>query len=382
MKRRLKIIPSAMLVFSLFACPYVNATNENGYAVSEDGKECTTTKEFEADTDDTSTYDVSFDEEITLNHKKYKLADVSYDVVSAYDGKYDDVEETITVIATDTNATAENVNETITKNGLTYELKNTSDDKAEGESVYLYKYTYYNMQQSVPNYPESVSYTYTMDDGTDLEVELPFESIKETSSGWNNGFMFDGTIENYDADYWEVEGQLIPRQDNGLSFSDSIYETLVKKAGYDPEMYKDFSATYIDDSTYTNSEGVVCRDFIALCSAYGTDYQVKYAKMFDELKPKYKHTFEYSLSQADKEKIESAKSLYSVTATAKYSLIEEKEEKTVETKNETVKKVVISAVVIVLLLVFISLGVYLAKGGRKDTDYRSKRDSRDDYKKL
>ncbi len=377
MKKRLKTIVSATIIFSLFACPVVNATNENGYSVSDDGRECTTTMEFEADTDDTSTYDVSFDEEITLDHKDYKLADITYDVESAYDGEYDDVEESITVTATDTDATPSDAKGTISRNGFTYELVDTSTKEVEGESVYLYKYKYYNLQQSVPDYPESIEYTYTMDDGTEVDVEIPFDSIEETSTGWQSGYMFDGTIENYDADYWEVEGELIPRQDNGLNLSASVYEALVKNAGYDPKLYKDFSASYTDDSTYINSEGVVCRDFVALCSAFGSNYEVKYAKMFDDLKPKYKHTYKYSLSKADKDKIEEAKTTFNVVATAKYSIVENK-----TTKNDTLKKIVISAVVIILLLVLISLGIYVLKGGRKDTDYRSKRDSRDDYKNL
>lgn len=376
MKKKLKSIVSAIIIFSLTACPIVNAANENGYSVSDDGKTCTTNKEFDADTDDISTYDVSFDESITLDNKHYKLSDISYDVQSAYDGKYDSIEENITITATSTDATPGNADKTITKDGLEYELVDSSTTEVEGESVYLYKYKYYELQPSVPNYPESIDYLYTMDDGTETTVSIPFDSIEETSTGWQSGFMFDGTIENYDADYWEVEGELLPRQDNGLSFSDSVYKSLVENAGYNPDLYKDFSATYVDDSTYTNENGVVCRDFVAICSAFGTNYQVKYAKMFDDLKPKYKHTFEYSLTEAAKEKIENEKSKYKVTATATYLLEQEKDNK------QFVKKVVISAVVILLLLILISLFVYLMKGGRKATDYRSRRDSKDDYKNL
>ena len=194
MRKRIKVISSAMLVFSLFACPFVNATNVNGYSVSSDGKECTTTQDFTADTDDTSTYNVSFDEEITLDHKDFKLTDVTYDVKSAYNGEYDDVEDEIIVYATDTDATPSDADASISRNGLTYDYVDSSTKSVEGESVYLYNYKYYNLQPSVPNYPESITYTYTMADGTDVDVELPFDSIEETSTGWQNGFMFDGTI--------------------------------------------------------------------------------------------------------------------------------------------------------------------------------------------
>ena len=215
------------------------------------------------------------------------------------------------------------------------------------------------------------------DNGDEIEVELPFESIKAISNGWRTGYTFNGVIEDYNADYWEVEGELIPRQDNGLNLSSAVYSNLVSNAGYEPSHYKDFSASY-SGAEYIDNNGVVCRNFIATCSAYGTNYVVKYSNTFDDLDIEYEHTYKYALSSADKEKIESAKSKYNVIATAKYSIIEEED----TTKNDTVKKVVISAVVIVLLLVLISLGVYVVKGGRKDTDYRSKRDSRDDYKNL
>lgn len=377
MRKKLKSMVSAMVIFSLCACPIVNATNENGYSVSNDGKECTTTKEFEADTDDTSTYDVAFDKKITLDHKDYELADISYEVESSYNGEYDEVEETVVITATDTDASPSDADTTITKDGFTYELSDIDSKKLKGEDIYLYQEKYYELQTNLPNYPSSVTYSYVTNNGEEIGVELPFDSINETSTGWKSGYTFEGVIEYYDADFWEVEGELIPRQDGSLNLSSNVYNNLIKNAGFDPSLYKDFSANY-NGAAYIDNNGIVCRNFIANCSVFATNYVVKYAKIFDDLELEYEHSYKYSLSKASKEKIDSAKSKYKVIATAKYSIVEKEE----TTNNETVKKVVISAVVILMLLVFISLVVYLVKGGRKDTDYRSKRDSKDDYKNL
>lgn len=374
-KRKISCILSAIIIFSLSASMLVNAEDGN-IVVSSDGKSCYVEQEFDAETDDTSKYNPSFKEEVTVKNNKFKLDHIDYEVSSLYDGTYDEIEEEVTVIATNTDATPSDASKTITRNGLIYDFKDTKTTSVEGESVYLYEYKYYTLQQSVPDYPKSVTTEYTKPDGTVVEVELPFESITETNKGWAEGFMFDGVIENYDADYWEVEGEIIPKQSDGLSLTDTIYANLVKNAGYDPADFKNYSATYTDDNTYTNENGVVCRDFVATCEAFGTSYEVKYGDMIDGLKDKYRHTSTYILSKASKEKIEEAKNQYLVKATAVYTL----EEQTA--KKSKIAKVVIPIAVVIGLILIASFVVYIVKGGRKDTDYRSKRDSRDDYKNL
>ena len=72
---------------------------------------------------------------------------------------------------------------------------------------------------------------------------------------------------------------------------------------------------------------------------------------------------------------------YEVTANATYKAVtaQENEKKFLET---TVGKAVLAGSIILGLMTFIALGIYVLKGGCRDTDYISRRDSKRDYKKL
>ena len=74
------------------------------------------------------------------------------------------------------------------------------------------------------------------------------------------------------------------------------------------------------------------------------------------------------------------KGTYTVKATAYYD--EAAEQEKTEKSLTLSAKVAIAFGVIVGLVLIAALILYLVKGGRKGTDYRSRRDSKRDYKNL
>ena len=102
----------------------------------------------------------------------------------------------------------------------------------------------------------------------------------------------------------------------------------------------------------------------------------------------YKAVDVYVLSDADKEKIDKQNKETLVTATAYYK-VEDNTEVATETqvqktaiKMSPAKKAVLAGSIILGVLVLIALALYLVKGGRRDTDRKSKRDIKRDYKEL
>lgn len=92
----------------------------------------------------------------------------------------------------------------------------------------------------------------------------------------------------------------------------------------------------------------------------------------------YKAVDVYVLSDADKDEIDKYNNETLVTATAYYKAAPIDEEKTMS----PVKKAVLAGSIILGVLVLIALALYLVKGGRRDTDRKSKRDIKRDYKEL
>ena len=87
----------------------------------------------------------------------------------------------------------------------------------------------------------------------------------------------------------------------------------------------------------------------------------------------------YELSADDVQNLKNLKGTYTVKATAYY---DEAEQKKTEKTLPVAAKVAIAFGVIVGLVLIAALILYLVKGGRKGTDYRSRRDSKRDYKNL
>ena len=379
---------SVLLVMILTFLPSFNcfASSNDVSEVSDDGKMLVVTRVAEENTDDKNMFsNFDFADKVYFENKTYELSDVDYPIIES---KYEQLDKEIkteivkTEIASSTDSLK--ADKTLSEDGYQYVLTNTQEDFDSYEPIYLYKEEISEITANEPVHKNSISYDYELPDGSIKTVELPYESTHVSTGGWASGYEFTGTVTGYDADYWKIGGENIKSSDS-LSLSDSAIKTLITESGDDPQYYKDFSVAF-NSEPYTNSEGVICRDYVVNCSYYGNKYVVRYGKTFEDLLPIYKYKLTYELTNDSKEEIETLKNTFVVTGKATYSLTEDKtasdNRKTGWESLSTPQKVAISFGVVLGIVLIISLILYLMKGGRKSTDYRSRRDSRDDFKKL
>jgi len=147
------------------------------------------------------------------------------------------------------------------------------------------------------------------------------------------------------------------------------------------DKYQVVSVSY-NGEAYTNSEGVVCRDYVINAQMNGTRYKLNYR--YDLQKSEYTAKITYLLSDEEVEYIEELKNSYEVSAVAYYSIQEQEEQ--IEQKEEeglsVPVKIAIGAGVVILLAIIITLIVYLIRGGRRRTDEMNNRELKDEFKHL
>lgn len=350
---------------------YDNEKHPVGY----NGDAIVETKTAVYDTEDESTYDFDFEEVIEIDGVKYKLDGVTYekkerkelpaDIKSTVDKTFKDVAEDF------------KPKQTIRNSGVDYILDSFEVKPSEESELHLFYYDETDYQTVEPEHKVQVDYTYHDEaTGKDYEVVLPYSKTQVVDSNYAIPVTFSGTVYGYDAAYITIGDRKIENPGESLTISNDIICMLIEKAGGNSADYTDFTVSYKGDA-YTNEEGVLCRDYEIAAKAYGTKYRVYYEDDFKNLTTRYTCAAVYKIT--DKALQEFQKTSYDVTATASY--VKEKAEKKAFT-DTLVGKAVLSGAVVLGMAVIAALGIYMMKGGRKDTDYRSKRDSKKDYKKL
>lgn len=369
-KEILSIIPLLLLPgIGMISTVDVEAAEEQHYETQEDVYQ----------TDDESQYDFSFDNEMSIDGVAYQLVDITYEKESYYD------QDQLMKIPEEVTETASDVSEdykpeaNIEKNGYSYELFDYEiNNKGESISLYRYKDTDYVLNMPVPD--EEISYTYISTDSTEKEVMLPYSRTEVLDSGYNNEVVFEGTVFDYDAAYIQI-GNLLIESAETLNLSEAEISEILAGYGYNINYYRNFSAAF-SGAAYTTDEGVVCRNFTISADGYGTKYRIWYEGEFDDLEQIYDVKAYYRLSDSSKADIEEKLNTYKVTATAVYDAIEADKDVADETEMSVVAKVVLSFAIIIMIVLLIALIIYLLKGGRRATDYKSKRDNKKDYDNL
>lgn len=342
---------------------------------SEKPIEVVETKTGTYDTDDESTYDFGFEDEIEIDGIQYKLDGITYDkkehskfpdgIRESFTNKYEAVDEDFMP------------NENIMNSGIEYELDKYEVKPSEESELHLFYYDETDYQTSEPEHKESVEYTYHDEaTGKDYEVTLPYSRTEAVDSCYAITVTFSGTVTGYDAAYIVIGDRKIENQGEILALTNDIICMLLEQAGANPADYTDYAVYYVGEP-YSDADGNLCRDYEISTNAYGTKYRVYYEDDFKNLTTEYTCEATYKLTAENLEEFQIVS--YEVTATATYTRLEEEEKGFLDT---VVGKAVLSGAVVLGLAVIIALGIYIAKGGRKDTDYRSKRDSRRDYKNL
>ena len=107
------------------------------------------------------------------------------------------------------------------------------------------------------------------------ETYVPVKSARVRREYWVGDFEFPILFYVYDAEYYELGDERIPRQEDGPilgGYEDRLLEAL----GLDKEDYVIESVMW-DRDAYVNEEGIECRDAVARGRKRVRDYEVVYA---------------------------------------------------------------------------------------------------------
>lgn len=254
----------------------------------------------------------------------------------------------------------------IEKGGVSYELVATELVK-EYEPITVTSYKETDVLSSEPSHDETMKYEYTDKQGKVHNLTL-FYTDTEIVQNVSYPVQYQGQISGYDADFWYLGTSLIP---SGEAFDTEMMSDILSEAGY--AGLSDCSFSFNGDA-YLTASGDMVRDFTITAYETGNRYKFNYAATFDDI--------EYSLSAVSTYK----KVINEVTeeimgAVTEADKKEEPEEEPTH-KISTATKVIISSAVILGVILIVSLLLYLFKGGRKATNYKSRRDIKRDYKNL
>ncbi len=377
-KKGLKIVGSGktgklkkLMALSLSVGLLVGLCNVTAYAEGAKEKEAyivTDTKTY--DTDDETKYDFDFPEETSADGINYKLDHIEYETVNVYESVYGkEGAETELIYEKDgiKNEDRESFKpeNSIFKEDLEYVYDSMRFEKAGHAEVDAESSlnTEVLLSLDLSQYPKTMDYEY---DGE--TYKLPYVKYEETK-GWYP-FKLWGTVYGYNDGSVTIDETIIA--------NDRISETETMKAfmrenGYDSDSYRPVSFEYTSKS-YTSSDGTMCRDYIINYEMYGSVYTLFYEKKLDA--PLYRATIKYVLSDECAGQLEDMKNSYEVTAHAYYT------EAPKAKGMSPVTKAVLEAGILFLIILFAALVIYILKGGRKTTDYKSNRDIRRDYKEL
>ena len=381
MKKLLALLFSFALVFNSYTITLASEITEIDDVVSIDGTEydyaVSSTDIY--DTDNESEYDFGFENTIQVDGNVYNLNHVEYDVTYMYDeeiGK--DIKYEIVVkkdVSFDDKETY--IPEpTYMDNGFTYAFESVSfDEKMQISSFTSHIDTELLTDElDVSKYPATMPYDYN-----GKTYDVPYKNYEVMTTGWHDGYYLYGTIYNYDAATYQIGDVVIERNDADFDLDPRNYAAFLEGLDCDPDIYM-VEDVFYKGEIYTNSEGIVCRDYVVECQIYGNTYKLNYEyNRYD-----YVANITYKLSAEDIEYIEGLKDSYSVTAYAYYDLEPVAEEEIEEKSSEmsVAVKIAIGAGVIIGIGLIVTLIIYLLRGGRKKTEDMNTREMKHDFKHL
>ena len=268
--------------------------------------------------------------------------------------------------------------ESIKQNGYTYILSKSEVIKqSKPVHVEAYKDTEYVSSEPVPD--QTMQYTYVDADGKEHELDLPYTRTEILDTVGSTEIVYNGVVSGLNYKYIQIGNKLILSDD--FSLDEATMKNILIDNGYDVSEIGSLSFSLSPD-TYTDSKGNLCRNYTISAGRTGTKYRIYYTDDVDDLDVTYKAVDVYVLSDADKDEIDKYNNETLVTATAYYKAAVKAAPADEEKTMSPVKKAVLAGSIILGVLVLIALALYLVKGGRRDTDRKSKRDIKRDYKEL
>lgn len=331
------------------------------------------------DTNDETKYDFGFEETIENDGLFYCLEGIEYSTVNLYEKEYADkvidysviVEETVSGEEKDTF----DPDEEITKSGYSYKYDGIEFEEVSSETIPLSSYLETELLQGelvASDYPDTMPYEYE-----GVMYDLKYSDYEIISQGWHDGYYLYGTITNYDAATYQVGNVVIENNDEVFDLDPRNYVEFLEGLEIPTDKYQVVSVSY-NGEAYTNSDGVVCRDYVINAQMNGTRYKLNYR--YDLQKSEYTAKITYLLSDEEVEYIEELKNSYEVSAVAYYSIQEQ--EQAEDDGLSVAIKIAIGTGIVILLAIIITLIVYLIRGGRRRTEDMNNRELKDEFKHL
>lgn len=369
---------SNMLILMLIAgaALFMNQTSVLAAESDPDGDYITETSTEVYYTDDETAYNFGFEESKEDDKNTYTLDRVEYDTKRV---NSDEKKAEESVSKTEENVAAGyKAPESIKQNGYTYILSKSEVIKqSKPMHIEAYKDTEYVSSEPVPD--QTMQYTYVDADGKEHELDLPYTRTEILDTVGSTEIVYNGVVSGLNYKYIQIGDKLILSED--FSLDEATMKNILIDKGYDVSEIGSLSFSLSPD-TYTDSKGNLCRNYTISVGRTGTKYRIYYTDDVDDLDVTYKAVDVYVLSDADKDEIDKYNNETLVTATAYYKAAVKAAPADEEKTMSPVKKAVLAGSIILGVLVLIALALYLVKGGRRDTDRKSKRDIKRDYKEL
>lgn len=242
--------------------------------------------------------DEEFQQEITVDGAKYKLTDITYEVIQVNEKEDKVIEnEPIAYGGEDYKPLEE-----IIENGITYKLKQSTGTEVVVEDAYSQSvsgYSEYDHQVSTNDVPATKDITVKNEKtGEEVVVTCKLQNVTTVDAGWKNTYI-DIVFETYNAYVFNW---------NGIQVTSDSKKPL---AGYEKELLESVGAnttdykvtnTYWTSDAYTNTNGVLCRNARADVQRHSINYRANYVgeiKQEETLGMIFTDTYEYQEGEND-----------------------------------------------------------------------------------
>lgn len=284
---------------------------------------------------------INFDKKLKLDGKTYELEGISYEVLSE---KHLDKREKVVDSDVIEEGQAYSPPKTIKEDGLTYTLLDTKTERKTIEESFVQTVTTwddYDYAVTATQVPATKVMTAVNErTGQQVEVTCSLTGIRNEGTTTSNNEMAI-TYENYDAAYYEWNGNLIPRNDERPALSG--YEEQLLEAVNAGEGSRITGLSWSGEP-YQNAEGVLCREAVATVQQIIPVYRANYRGTIVQEEKKglvYKSTYSADDPEGQME--------YEVQATAAY------------TQNVVLPYILVGIGIFITLAVFVAVLMILSK---------------------
>lgn len=131
----------------------------------------------------------------------------------------------------------------------------------------------YDNVEGAAEIPQQVTVTVSEGD-QEVQAVCDLQEIAEETSEWQEGFVLPVTFHKYDADWYMIDGQMVPKNEEKPQIQ-GYEEVLLQAAGLSAEQYRIRDAFWDGDS-YTDEYGELCRDAVAVGDKLVRSYRARY----------------------------------------------------------------------------------------------------------